>query len=358
MKLFESLKTKWQQRVSVREQILYTKRLSFLLGAHVALDQALSMLAEQSGRHRVIFEELKVKSAAGLNLSTIVGHAQLFGVVSTPLLRIGEETGMLEKSFERISGELEKKHDLLQKLFGALLYPCVVIAGTGLLVLVLIVAVFPRLASVFEGLHVELPLTTRLVMLLAILLERWWWLLIIVLIMLVAGLRWYYVRSKKFRRLVLQGLLKLPIISQFVRLYYGAQLTRMMGLLLESGSQLTESLLIVREHIKHDLYEELLMQCHEVCVQGGLISQVLDRRPDLFALEYVYIISAGEQSGTLAQSLLYCADVYSRELDHATKQMTSSIEPILMIGIGLVVAGIALSIITPMYQITQNLHVR
>jgi len=361
-KWLELLKSRINQyasgRISTKQKIMYAKRISFLLGAHMPLSKILRLFAQESKNNKELFNKLLTGINGGIALSAIPEHQIVFGKIATVLIELGEESGTLQTSFELIAQELEKSSDLKQKIFSALLYPSIIILGTGTLLLLLIVAVFPRLVSVFSGLRVELPLMTRIVIQFSLFLQSWWWVVLLILICSCIGFKIWYQQKIIVRIFTQKVLLKIPILSKIIRAYYCAHITRITGLLLSHGSGLITSLNLVQNNLTHDLYHDALEQCSVACVQGGSLATVLAEYPELFDTDFIQIISSGEESGSLSESFLYSSNLYSRELESVTKTLTTSIEPILMITIGIIVAGIALSIITPMYQITEHLKIK
>ncbi len=346
-------------RVSIKQKIVYAKRMSFLLGAHIPMAQAFSLLESQTkdtSVQRKLFSAMVAGINAGQRLSDIASHTKIFGRVATPLIRLGEESGTLHTSFQLVTQELEKSYELKQKITSALLYPAIILVGTVTLLLLLVIIVFPRLISVFSGLNITLPLSTRIVLGTSLFLQHWWWAVLIVVCCSLGGAVYLYKRYLSIQVKIQTLLLRVPIISQLIRSYHTARIARMIGLLLSHGTDLVTALAIVAEHTDHILYTQGLEESSVRVAQGELFSEVLEKYRLLFQDDYIHMIATGEHGGSLADSLIYVADICSKELDYLSKTLTVSIEPILMISIGGIVAGMALSIITPMYQITQHLQ--
>ncbi len=345
--------------VSTKQKIMYAKRLSFLLGAHVPIVRALRMIESQlalrSGK-RALFSQIVSGIDAGQRLSDIPQHRSVFGRLATPLIRLGEESGTLHTSFQLVTEELEKSYELKQKIMSALLYPSIILVGTVSLLLLLVVMVFPRLMSVFSGLNITLPLSTRIVLGLSLFLQQWWWAVLCGVGVLSALCSYIYRKKRSVQVSSQKVLLHVPIVAQLIRAYQGARITRMIGLLLSHGTDLITALAIVAEHTDHVLYRQVITDSKQASAQGELFSSVLQKHVLLFQADYVHIIATGEQGASMAESLIYVADMCAKELEYLSKTLTVSIEPVLMITIGCIVAGMALSIITPMYQITQHLQ--
>jgi type II secretory pathway component PulF len=316
------------------------------------------LLSKRFKSAQSVLEKMAVQIAEGQSISFILEQNLLLDRISIPIIRVGEECGTLGESFILISEELEKKQELQQKIITAMLYPACIFIGMIILLGVLLTVVFPKLVNVFNSLHVALPLSTRLLIFSSDFLRKWWILMLLLISALILLFTYYYRKNNVFRKHVEQGVLKIPIFGNMVQIYCLATISRILGLLLMSNTNIITALNITEESISHRLYKNALKNISEAVSQGEMIADSLEYFKSLFPEEFIHMISIGERSGKLAETYNYLQILYSRDLDMRSKALSSSIEPLLMVILGLSVGVIAISIVGPMYQITQNLHAK
>jgi len=220
------------------------------------------------------------------------------------------------------------------------------------------VFLFPKILPIFASLKYELPLSTRIVIAISNFISNWG---LISLASLAVILIAFLITIKKSQTVAFyfdKFLLKLPIIGKIIQDYNLANFTRTMGLLLRGGITMGEALPISAKTTPNLVYKKEYKLLSAVVNRGGKISTHLNKSRDLFPDLVSQIISVGEHSGNLSNSLIYLSEMYEAEIDDFTKNLSSMVEPILMIIMGILVGFIAISIITPIYGITQHLNVR
>jgi len=259
-------------------------------------------------------------------------------------------------SLTYLAEELKKKHILRRKLVSAFIYPALITVATLCITAFLMLYLFPKIIPVFTSLHIELPLTTRIVMSAIVFLEDWG--VVALSISVVCAI----ICSIAFKRIVLFHLfvdrvvLWLPVVGTVVKYYNVANATRTLGLLLKSGVRVSEAMYITAETTKNLVYRKSFISLGEAVNRGERLSSYLVKHPGIFPDVIAHMVAVGERSGTLSETLVYLSELYEHEVDEFTKNLSVLVEPALMIVMGLVVGLIAISIITPIYGITQNLH--
>ncbi|MDB5194980.1 MAG: type secretion system domain, type pilus assembly protein PilC [Parcubacteria group bacterium] len=327
--------------------------------AGVPLLESLRMLEAQthSAHARTILRDVSAEVEQGHSLSrSFSAYPKVFGVFGANIIAIGESSGTLPRTLEYFADELKKKHLLTRRVVSACIYPAVItfatIAITGFLILYL----FPRIMPVFLSLHMKLPLTTRIVIGLSSFLMQWGWLVLLVLFAAAVGLTLGIARSEHMRRACDSATLRIPLVGAMIRNYHLANAMRTLGLLLASEVPVTESMRLTATTATNRIYKEEYFTLAERVLRGERISDHLLRTPRLFPPVLGQMVAVGERSGTLAESVLYLSDLYEADVEEFTRTLSSLIEPVLMILMGIVVGFISISIITPIYGITQNLH--
>jgi len=357
--LLDSLKNISFTRMTNKDLTFFVKRLSFLTKAGIPILESLHMIREQTeGKGYVrILDSVIYDVSNGQNLSTSLGkHKHLFGDFSINIISFGESTGILSENLEYLADELKKRQILRKKVIGAFIYPVVVTLATFGITGFLMIYLFPKIMPVFSSLHMTLPLSTRIVIFLSNFIRFNGYTLFIGIFLLITTFIILLRKSVKFHFYFDKFILKIPIIGNIIRSYNLANSTRTIGLLLKSGITISEALPIVEKTIGNLVYKREFYKLAETVDRGDKISSYLKKRRSLFPDVLSQIISVGERSGNLSNSLIYLSELYEAEVDDFTKNISSLIEPIMMIIMGILVGFIAISIITPIYSITQNLH--
>lgn len=346
-------------RMTLKEQTHFIKRLAFLIRAGIPLIECLQILREQTElkNHIQVLDKIIDDIANGRALSkSLERFPSLFNNLAICVIRVGETTGMLNQNLSYLANELKKKHSLERKIAGAFVYPSIITLATLGITIFLMSYLFPKLLPVLASLHTALPFSTRIVMYLSAFLSEWWLVCIFVLILIVVLSVTALRQSEQFHFIFDCLCLKIPIVGAVILRYNLANGSRTLGLLLKSGLPFSEAVPITGEATTNLAYRKEWHNLAEAVVRGEGISNHLktaaNRFPDIFS----NLIAVGEKSGTLSDTLIYLSEMYDNEVEDLTKNLSMLIEPALMIFIGIIVGFVAISIIAPIYSITQNLH--
>ena len=346
-------------RFSIKEQTMFAKRLSFLIKAGVPLLESLYLIRNQTkSRGKVkIFDAVIDDVSCGQYLSTGLGKfPHHFGEFTVNLIRIGELSGILPENLMYLADELAKKHALQRKVRSALIYPIFITITTLGVTGMLTVFIFPKIMPVFVSLDITLPLTTRILLGVSVFLQSWG--IHLVLGIIVATGLFVFARTHlyKLHRATDWLLLSLPIAGDIARSYNVSNFCRTLGLLLNSGVQVTEALEITANITKNLVYKEAYEHIAKEVTKGESISKHIPTGTLVFPDLLSHMVAIGEKSGSLTQTLGYLAELYETEVDEKTKNLSNTIEPVLLVVMGVIVGLIAVSVITPIYDITKNLQ--
>lgn len=345
-------------RLSLDEQILFAKRLSVLLKAGVPILQALNILQAQTttSNAKFMLADLLTGVEQGQFLHTrMEKYRKYFGDFAVNIVRVGEVSGSLNDNLGYLAHELKKKKDLRRKVVSALVYPAFIVVATLGIGLLLIVYVFPKILPILQSFKGNLPITTRILIFLSHLLTSKGWL--ILLFVIAFSILWVAVfrRFIQVRLWVHKMLLKIPVLGGLMQSYYMANFCRTFGVLLKSEVPIVETAGITANTSTNLAYQNSLENLTKHLTGGGRLSSFFDTESKLFPVLVAQMVVVGETTGTLSETLLYLADIYEQEVDDMTKNLSTAIEPMLMILMGLLVGFVAMSIITPIYSITQSL---
>jgi type IV pilus assembly protein PilC len=358
-KSFSYFKNATYSRMSTKDQTFFVKRLSFLIKAGIPVLDSLAMIKDQTKKksYSKILDKIIADVANGQNLSnSLAKFPGMFSEFSVNIIGFGESSGILSENLEYLADELKKKQQLKKKVVGAFVYPIVVTFATFGITGFLMVYLFPKIMPVFQSLHMKLPLSTRLVIFLSNFIRFNGLYIFGGLVFLTLGFLYLLKKNKTFRFYFDKSVLKIPLIGDILRDYNLANSTRTIGLLLKGGVTVSEAIPIAEKTSSNLVYKEEFKKLSESINRGDKISLYLSSRPDLFPEVLSQIVSVGERSGNLSNSLIYLSELYEAQVDDFTKNLSNLIEPALMIFMGILVGFIAISIITPIYSITQNLH--
>jgi len=351
----------FRPRLSLKEQAVFVKRLSLLVKAGVPLLESMTMLEEQSTStaNKKMFGEIRHDIANGLSLFKSLGRfPKVFGEFTTNIIRVGETSGTLYTNLKYLSDEIEKKRQLRQKVVGALVYPIIIIIAAVSISALMTVFLFPKLMPIFQSLNVPLPFTTRVLLYISFVLINYWFFIIIGIIVLIVIFFVLTRTSKPFRYAMHSICLKLPIVGVMLKHYYLTNICRVSGTLFKSQVRVLEAIDVTAETTANLVYRDRLLKLRLSITKGGKISSYFQKHPKLFPSMLSNMVAVGEKTGSLSDTLMYLGEIHESELDEQTKRLSSIIEPVLMIGVGLMVGFIAISIITPIYEVTQHLNPR
>jgi type II secretory pathway component PulF len=344
-------------RLSIQEQMLFAKRLAILLKSGVPILTALNMLKKQSASKssKYLVEDLAkgVESGQFLHMR-LDKFRKFFGDFAVNIIKVGEVSGTLHENLGYLAEELKKKRELRRKVIGALVYPVFIVVATLGVTVLLTVYVFPKILPILSTFNTQLPLTTRTLIFVSSLFIHWGWLIILVGIALVAAFI-FAMRTPAFALLIDRVLLKIPVLGNLLESYNMANICRTLGVLLQSDVRIVEAVKITASTTTNLLYQSSLNKLSGAIVKGGKISSFLEEEGKIYPPMVSQMITVGESTGKLSDSLAYLAEIYENEVDDLTKNLSTSIEPLLMIFMGLMVGFIAVSIITPIYSFTQHI---
>lgn len=346
-------------RLSLRDQTLLAKRLSFLMNANVPLLEALHVLREQTrGKgHGRMLDAIIADVSQGQALSRSFGKfPKVFGDFAVHIVKVGEQSGTLSQNLTYLSDELKKRHSLKRKVVGAFIYPALISVATLGITAFLMLYLFPKIMPVFTSLHMKLPISTLIVMGASNFLRTWGLEAAGALILCAIAFAILHKSFASIRFFFDSLILRAPIVGQVVQYFNIANGSRTLGLLLKSGVRLGEAISITADTTKNLVYKKHWAALVEVVNRGEKISLYMAKHASVFPDIFGHMVAVGEKSGTLSDTLVYLSEMYEAEVDDFTKNLSTLVEPFLMVIMGLVVGFIAISIITPIYGITQNLH--
>ncbi len=355
---FEGVSLFSYSRFSTKNQTFFAKRLSFLIKAGVPVLEGMHVIKNQtkSSKESKVFEKVISDISNGQTLATSLSKQKgVFGNFAINIIRAGESSGTLTQNLNYLADELKKKDMLRNKIMGALLYPIIITVATFGITGFLAVYIFPKITPIFQGLNAKLPVSTKIVIWITDTIREDGIFILLGVIALISTLVITIRRSAKARFIYDGLILRIPLIGKIIKSYNLTNTTRTLGLLLKSGISLNEALHVTADTTENVRYKKAFEDISHHIMKGKNVSETLERVPLLFPSMIPHLVSIGEKSGNLSNTLVYLSEFYENEFDDLTKNLSSAIEPILMVIMGFMVGFIAISVITPIYEITNNL---
>ena len=343
---------KFGGKVKDKEMAIFTRQFSTMIDAGLPLVQCLNILAEQSESKtlRSVTGQVARHVEAGSTLADALRrHPRTFDDLFTNLVEVGEAGGILDVVLQRLAAYIEKAAALKRKVKAAMVYPCAIIGVALLVVIFMLTFVIPTFAQMFKDLGADLPLPTKVVMLLSDFVRSYILLLIAGMIGAVMALRSYY-RTEGGRATIDALMLKLPVFGTLVRKVAVARFTRTLGTLVQSGVPILDGLRITARTAGNKVVEKAVLQCRAAVTEGKTLADPL-RTSGVFPPMVTQMISVGEQTGALDAMLSKIADFYDDEVDTAVSTLTSLLEPIMIVFLGVVVGGLVVAMYLPIFKL-------
>lgn len=332
----------------------FTRQLSTMITAGLPLTEAISIL-EQQGKPamiKMLSELLKDIEGGSTFSAALEKFPKHFTKVYTQLIRAGETAGVLDEVLQRLAENMEKDKEFKAKTKGALIYPAIVLLAMGIVGTIMMVVVIPKLTDMYKDFGAELPGPTQFLIDLSNFFTKTWYLQFTFMGAGIFGLRqWSKTRLGAIELSKLQ--FKIPIYGKLRKKIILTELTRTMSLLLSAGISLLQVLEIVADASESILYQEELKESAKKVEKGITLAQSMTN-PDLFPTILSQMVSVGEETGKLDEVLLKISGYFQSESEHEIKNMTTALEPFIMIVLAVGVGFMTIAIIMPIYSLTSQ----
>lgn len=341
--------------VPLEERLFFTQNLKIMLHAGISLSQAIATLVEQTKNEKFKFILLDIQQNIEKGISfadSLEKHKKIFTELYINMIKAGETSGQLENTLEQLRVQLKKDHDLISKIKGAMTYPIIVIIAMVGVIITVITFVIPKLTDLFEGANVELPLPTRILIFISNFTIHYGIYLLIGFVLL-GFLTFKFIKTEKGKKIWHKFLLISPIIGPIIKKINLARFSRTISSLLKTEIPIVESFQITSKTLGNYYYRQTMKRASELLKKGVSVTEALKGNAKLFPPIVTQMISVGEQSGSLDSILENLAVFYEEEVTDVMNNLSSIIEPVLILLLGLGVGAIAVSVIMPMYSLTQ-----
>ena len=342
--------------VKTHDKIIFAKNLGKMIDAGLPVTRALSIMERQAtGGFKEVLKGLNESLSKGNTFSdSMKNYPKVFSQLFVSMVRAGEESGNFSLALQSVGIQMEKSYQLNRKIRGALIYPTVIFTLMIVIGVLMMVYMVPTLTATFVGLGVKLPLSTRVIIATSNFLQSYFLFVILgtvaTIILFILG-----IRTPRGHRILDNLLLRTPVLREMVRQINSARTARTLSSLITSGVEIVLSLNVTKSVIQNSYYKEVLEEAETTIQKGDQISTIFSKNSKLYPLFVGEMVAVGEETGKIGEMLMSVATFYEDEVDQKTKDMSSVIEPFLMIFIGLAVGLFALSMLGPMYSLADAL---
>lgn len=342
-------------KVTSKEVAVFAQMFAVMIGSGVPLVRCLAILQVQmeNPAFAKVIGTIRSDVEGGCTFSAALAkHPQAFDELFVNLVKAGEAGGILDKILNRLAGYLEKAEDLKSKVKGALTYPVVVVSIAVLVVIGLILFVLPQFKSIFQSMNVDLPVVTKLLLQISDYFQEYWFIILpgmaLVPICIV-----HFFKTSQGRRIYDTNILKVPAFGLMMRKVAVARFTRTLGTMISSGVPILQALEVTAATAGNIVVKEAVDKTRLSIREGDTIADPL-KTSGVFPPMVVQMIAVGEETGELDKMLMKIAEFYDTEVDNAVKGLTSVIEPIVIVFMGVVIGGIVMAVFMPMLKLVNN----
>jgi type IV pilus assembly protein PilC len=344
-------------RVPEHQKIIFAKNLGTMIEAGLSLAKSLSVLQKQIGNKyfKEVISSLETDIRKGKTLSESSAlYPNICHRLFVSMVKAGEESGTLSDSLKTVGGQMDAAYKLKKKIRGAMIYPGIIISVMIIIGVLMLIYVVPGITATFKDLHVELPFFTRVLIAVSDFLKNNILLTFFYIIVLSAG-GYFISLSEKGKKTFNFLILRMPVIGELVRETNSARISRTLSSLLSSGVPFSEAIFITSDIVQNHYFKEILDEARVKVEKGETISSVFLNHTDLCPVFVGEMMNVGEETGRLPGMLMEVAEFYENSVDQKTKDMSTIIEPVLMVIIGVAVGFFALAMIKPIYSIMDSI---
>lgn len=343
-------------RVSYKDLVIFSRQLATLIAARVPILQSLRILEGQLQNKRLVavVRETIASVENGESLSLALSkNPQIFGNIYISLVRAGEASGSVARSLEYLADQLEKDYELRSKVKGAMTYPAFILSALVVVGLLMFKFVLPNLTAVLKEQGGELPFASKILIGATNFVDGYWWLIIIAIGCFILGIK-YYIETVVGRYQWDAMKIRMPIMGDIFQKIYLARFSRNLSTLIAGGIPIIQCIKIISDVVNNVIYRDILMEVAQKVTNGNTISDSLAAHPKEFPQLVSQMVKVGEQSAQLDEILSKLALFYEREVDNKVRTLSTLLEPLIMIVLGVAVGFLVAGVLLPIYNLASS----
>jgi type II secretory pathway component PulF len=355
-RILRDLQNSWD-RVSQKELMIFFRQFATLIDAKVPIVASLRAVLEQmeNKAFRNVIGDIINDIEDGMTLAeSMERHPEVFSTLIVSTVRAGEVSGNLQKSVSYIADNIEKNYQLTAKIKGALFYPVFVLVASAVIGFLTMIFVIPKLTQVIMDMGAEIPWYTKAIIVVSHFFVNYWWAVIIGSLGVISG-SMYYAKTEAGKRDWDLIVLKVPIVGRLAKYVYITRFASNFSMLLAGGIPIVQALLVVSEVVNNTIYQGIILRAADEVRAGGNISNVFSRSTYIPSI-VSRMIKIGEETGEVDGALNSIASFYEKETDNIVRNLTSLIEPVLIVFLGIGVAVLVFAILLPIYNVTEQIQ--
>ncbi len=339
--------------VPMKDKVVFMRQMATMVGSGLPLTRALEIMHMQASNplfKKTLKTVLKSVESGKTLADSFREQEEIFDEITINLIEAGEESGNLETILEKLATELEEKNSLGSKIKSAMIYPAIILFVIIAVVILMMFVLVPSMAEIYKDFDAELPWTTQLLMNMSSFFVNYWWAVVVILVVLVVGIK-YYLDTDKGKRNFDKLILKVPGVGSIVAKMQLSQFTRILSLLLSSGLSILKSLELTASSLSNQMFRDTVIEAKNEIEKGGALAIPI-ARSEYFPLLVSSMIAVGEETGEMDSVLAKVSEYYKEEVNTATSNLSSILEPLFLIIMGLAIGFIAMAVYMPMFQLS------
>lgn len=347
----------FSNKVGQKDLVVFTRQVSLMLVSGLTLVKALDILKDQATKESVreMLDGVITDIQEGSSFSkSITKYPDVFSPVYIALVRTSEASGLLDKALGRLADNLEKQQKLGSTIKAALTYPVIIVVLMIGVVFIMMTFVIPKLSDLYKQLNVELPLATKIVVSMSQFTTTFWPIILGFVILFPFLFRRFH-KTEEGKMLIDNLVLKLPVFAPLIKKTILAEFSRTLGLLIGSGTLVVESLVETADIAGNYQFKNAILDTSSRVEKGVSVGEALSFY-NIFPPILIQLVKVGEQTGKLDETLLRASEYFESEVDQAVKTLTTAMEPLIMVTLGVGVGFLVFSIITPIYKLTSSIQ--
>jgi type IV pilus assembly protein PilC len=339
--------------VPMKEKVVFMRQMATMVGAGLPLSRSLEIMTQQTENplfRRVLKNVLDSVQSGKTLADSFRQEEEVFDNITINLIEAGEESGNLEIVLERLATELEEKDELGSKIKSAMIYPAIILVIIVAVLVLMMFVLVPAMADIYDDFDAELPFITRFLMSMSDFFINYWWALVVGGLVLFIGGK-FYLDSPGGKRTFDKLVLKIPVIGDIVAKMQISQFTRILSLLLGSGLSIIKAIELTADSLSNTMFRETLMEAKDEVEKGGPLAIPI-ARSEYYPLLVSSMVAVGEETGEMDTVLAKVAEYYKSEVDTATGNLSTILEPVFLVVMGVAIGFIALGVYMPMFQLS------
>jgi len=340
------------ERISKKDIVLFSRQLSIMFKSKVPLVESLKVISTQTKnldfREKILRMSEEVEGGTSFS-KALSRYPKVFSSFYVAMVKSGEISGKLSEVLTYLADHLEREYHLTAKARGVLIYPSLIVSVIFLIFGLMVFFIIPNLTEVLKESSESLPVLTKFIIKLSAFLRNWWWLMALGLFFsLFFCFRYYF--TKKGRKFFDSLFLKLPIVGPLLKKIYLSRFAENLSTLISGGLPIAQALSTVGDIIGNTAYKEVISKTKNEVRKGVPISTVLSQAPEIFPPVFNQMVLVGEKTGSLDTTLMNIVEFYQKEIDRTIENIITVLEPVLIVFLGIIVGGLMLAILMPLYQ--------